>query len=397
MSNDAVDNSSGSSDAKSGRFSLLRWFEKSLPGSSGSAIGLDLGTSYVRAIQLSKSSSGYSVISGVERDLPLGSAKSQTELRNAQIRAVHEVLEAGAFRGNSVIACLPESIVQYVNLRMPKLSAKEMSQAVRWEVSSRLNIDPTEAEIRYITAGDVPQGHEVRSEVITMAVTARELEAYIYMFDECDIALEAIETAPTCIARTVARLDQIHGNDDMVNAVVDIGQTNSKVIVMQGDRVLFYKSLELGGQHIDQAVADHLEIPLGEAVGMRRNMILAASGRGASEELPIPSRPGLLRPAVLDGTRAITQKLAKEIMLCLRYCSVTFRGLKPDAIVLTGGEANEQSICRMLAESLEIDVNISVARALDEIDKTGMLVQIGPGERGFLPEWSTAVGLALRG
>ena len=124
-----------------------------------------------------------------------------------------------------------------------------------------------------------------------------------------------------------------------------------------------------------------------EARGLRRRLIEAAPG---------PSSPDLLkkdpvRQAVFDATRSIMEELGREIGLCLRYYSVTFRGQRPGKIKLLGGEAADPLLLGVLNGSLGVPTE--AGRPLFSVDTSRM----DPSDRaGFMTEWATAFGLGLK-
>ena len=96
--------------------------------------------------------------------------------------------------------------------------------------------------------------------------------------------------------------------------------------------------------------------------------------------------------SVFDAVRGQAESLAREINLCLRYCSVTFRGLRPQRVMLTGGEVYDASLVRLLGEQLGLEC--VVGHPLKGIDVSA--VDLGGDRRGMLAEWATCTGLAIR-
>jgi hypothetical protein len=85
------------------------------------------------------------------------------------------------------------------------------------------------------------------------------------------------------------------------------------------------------------------------------------------------------------------EELARELSLCLRYYSVTFRGHRPTVVKLLGGEGSDPQLRAILNASLPVPVvagtpMISVdCRAMKECDR-----------QGTMSEWAAALGLSLR-
>jgi hypothetical protein len=85
------------------------------------------------------------------------------------------------------------------------------------------------------------------------------------------------------------------------------------------------------------------------------------------------------------------EELGREIALCLRYYSVTFRGQRPQKLKLLGGEAADPLLLGVLNASLGIPVE--AGRPLFSVDTSRM---DACDRMGFGSEWATAFGLALK-
>ncbi|GAI13800.1 unnamed protein product, partial [marine sediment metagenome] len=99
------------------------------------------------------------------------------------------------------------------------------------------------------------------------------------------------------------------------------------------------------------------------------------------------------RQAVVDAVSAVAEELAKEISLCFRYYTVTFRGKRVERAVFAGGGAYEDILLNVLRRQLTVE--IEVAQPLKGFDL--MNVDFGGDRRGLLYEWAVAVGLSLKG
>src|SRR5213075_3137969 len=98
-----------------------------------------------------------------------------------------------------------------------------------------------------------------------------------------------------------------------------------------------------------------------------------------------------VRQAVFDATRSPMEELGREISLCLRYYSVTFRGFRPTKLRLVGGEACDPQLQTLLNSALVIPVE--VGKPLYSVNTSRMKPT---DRRGAMCEWALALGLALR-
>jgi hypothetical protein len=101
--------------------------------------------------------------------------------------------------------------------------------------------------------------------------------------------------------------------------------------------------------------------------------------------------PDTVRLAVLDASRSAMESLTREVSLCLRYHSVTFRGQRPLKVRVSGGEGGDPQLLPMLHSVLGIPVEPS--RPLFNVDCTAMR---GFDHRKPSGDWAVAMGLGLK-
>ena len=170
-----------------------------------------------------------------------------------------------------------------------------------------------------------------------------------------------------------------------VNVLVDIGARRSQVVIGRGREISFIKPIDIGGFHFHEAVSRKLGITMEEAESLRRRLI------ETGEPVDPAARRDPVRQAVFDATRSPMEELGREISLCLRYYSVTFRGHRPTKLRLIGGEACDPQLQSLLNAALVIPVEIG--RPLFSVNTSRMKPS---DRRGSMCEWALALGLSLR-
>lgn len=368
-----------------------------------SPIGLDLGTHSVRMIQLERGRDGAAkVAAAAARALPADLPASGPERVKALAAILREMLAAGGFSGAAVVSCLPASAVQYKNLRMPKMPPDELAGAIQWEAADRLKLNAETAQVQFFDAGEVRQGEEARQEIILLAAQRSVVDQHLEALLQAGLKPLAIDVVPGALARSLGGKP---GSDLEAKAavVLDVGYVASKVLICQNGRVVFFKLIEIGGRRFDQAVAEALKLQVAEAAVLRRQ---ACEHDDASADPGAAARREALTRGLFDTLRAAAADLAKELSLCLRYYGVTFRGTRPETVLLAGGESNQPLLARVLSEGTGLHVEL--ARPFEGIACEGVpaLKFAAPAAPGTTPapgdqaagqgEWSVAMGLALR-
>jgi type IV pilus assembly protein PilM len=207
------------------------------------------------------------------------------------------------------------------------------------------------------------------------------LSEHIHSLSNLGLHVRAVDLPPCATYRSVHRTMVASGSQNLtgLGAMLDIGHLGSQFFITRGEDLVFYKQMDLGGRKIDEAVAAKLGISLEEAIQMRARLVTDSTVADESEPLT---------RAMRDAMRAPLEELAKELDMCIRYYVVTFRGSRPDSILLTGRQAGCAPVREALASALSLRVD--EAQPLRGVNDLGDAAR--PDRSG---EWAVAAGLSL--
>lgn len=336
-------------------------------------IGVDLGSRVVKLAQLS--ADHQAIVETGRWDLPIDLLPGAPNYHSELVNALRQARDGKKFRGRDAIVSLSARDVHIQNVRVTKAEGQSFEQAILQETVPRLPFPATEAELRWVEAGDVRQGEQVRREVIVLAVHRPVLDQMLQVIEDAGLWPVAVEVEPQALLRVYDMQYRRDADSQVRTLFVHVGNASTLVTISQATELLFVKNIELGGRHFDDAVARHLNMPLGEAWALRRHN----GDRRADQQDPDIAR------SVTEATRPVIEKLISEVSLCIRYHSVTFRGQPLKRLVVAGGEATSALIDALAAR---LDLKCELGDPLRTFDP----IQV-PGRRG---QWDLAVGLALR-
>jgi len=360
-------------------------------------IGLDIGTDSVKMLQMHRSGSSVSVVACGQYHLPKGVEASSPDYRGHVAAGIRELLRQSDFRGRRVVSALPSSQLSIKNVRVAPMREEEKASALRNEAAERFNFPVDHDRLRWIEAGSVRQGAEVRDEVILLAAPVEVIENHLAILDDSGLVPEHIEAEPVSLFRVYQHFLRRRADEDAVTVSADIGRSATRVTVARGRKIVFIKRIDIGGSRLTDAVAKQLNLSHEEAYDLRVRLMResdAAAGRRRKDDKADESAADRTSVdwTLQDAMRGAVEELAREVALCLRYCSVTFRGLRPERVILTGGEAYDPALVELLSKSL--GVPCEVGRPLRDIDVERM--NVAPNRRAALAEWAVCAGLALR-
>ncbi len=351
-------------------------------------IGLDIGHDGVKMLQVETVGQTLAVVAAARQPFA-APARENPELRLASaVDLIRQMFRQGGFSGRRVVTAVPREILHVKNLRMPLIPQHELAAAVRFEARNIFPFDTDKAHIQILPAGEVRQGIDVRQEVIVLAARHEDVNAFVEQIHRCGCVLESMDVEACALYRSQERFIRRREDEQDVNILVDVGYRRCKIVIGRGRDISFMKSIDIGSQHLHEAVSRKLGITMDEARALRRRLIEAAPGPGLSLDAV---RRDSVRQAVFDATRSTMEQLSREIALCLRYYSVTFRGQRPAKLRLFGGEAADPLLLGVLNAGLSIPVE--AGRPLFSVDTSRM---DAADRMGYMSEWASAFGLSLK-
>ena len=360
-----------------------------LPSKNFSPIGLDIGSSCLKMLQLEPTKAGLYAVAAGYYNFPANLEANDSQRRELTIQAVKKLLKEKNFHGRRVVSALPDNEVAIRTVRLAHLPTDRIEETVRYEAAEKLPFDMDSARLQCLPAGRVHQGNEVRNEIIVLAVQNESINQHIELLSEMSLEPVAIDVGPTALFRCFERFLLRREDENDVSFIVDIGAANTKVIIGHGAEIAFVKIIEIGTLSILEVVGDRMGLSTAEASGLWRR----TSDGTECEEDQTSDTKGELADEVFDAARPVLSELGREISLCLRYHGVMFRGYRPKLVRLTGGEANSSRTAEFLSGALALPVE--PANPFRHTNTAGIDVQ--GNRRKPAPIWAVSAGLALRG
>jgi type IV pilus assembly protein PilM len=367
-------------------------------------IGLDVGHNSIKMIQLLMNGEHISVLAADEARIDHSINSDEQNRRDFIVSSIKKMLARGNFHGRNVVSCLPSGKLKITSLRLPETEKDEIEQALRKEVTQRFGLDPDKDSMDYVIAGNVRQGDEIKNELILFAIDKETIQDHIQMLSEAGLKPMAIDTIPYALFRSFERSLRRQEDRDCTLVFVDVGSRVTTVVFGREGKISFVKEIPIGGEKFNQEVAAKLSISIGEAEVLRDALRME---RGLSMPKPNSVAHGSggnwqemdasTRQVMVDAVSAVVEDLAREISLCLRYYTVTFRGKRVERAVIAGGGAYEDILLSVLHRHLTVELEVAQPLRGFDLSSERTNLNFDSDRRGFLCEWAIAVGLSLKG
>lgn len=367
-------------------------------------IGLDIGHGSIRMIQLLVDDGQISVYAADETRIGTDPDDDEQARRHAIISAIKRILAKGNFLGKDVVSCLPSGKLRITSIRLAEAEPEAMEQSLRKEAAQRFGLDPEKDAMDYLVAGSVRQGDEVKNELILFATDDETIKDHIEMLEEAGLRPVAIDPIPCALFRSFGR--SLRRQEDLERTVVfvDVGSRFTTVVFGRGREISLVKQIPIGGERFVQQIATKLGVSTSEAETLREALRgeknPSSVESNVSESQVAEGRQAIdasTRDMIADAASSVAEDLAREISLCLRYYTVTFRGARVERAIFAGGGAYEETLIDVLRRQLVVEIEMAEPlRGFDLSSRRGSL-NFRSDRRGVLCEWAVAVGLSLKG
>jgi type IV pilus assembly protein PilM len=315
---------------------------------SAQAIGLDIGTHAVRAVELSMGRGRPSVKRMGQVALPSGAVVGGEVMDPATVAsALRRLWREVGFRDRSVVVGVANSRVVARIAEVPAVPDDEIRTSLRFQVQDLIPIPIDEAEIDFqIVDRDVTVGEELRVRMLLVAAHRDMLRNLVAALEGAGLSAARIDLIPLALIRAILRQQPAAvaglAEPDGQDVIIDSGAGVTNIVVHDRGVPSFVRSLPTGGALVTDAIATDLDIPGTVAEALKR-------------QVGMPSTL-LVSPLVHDIASRSLVPLAAEVSSSLDFHSTQLADASLRQVVLSGGGARMLPLRALLTEQLGIPV-----------------------------------------
>lgn len=267
---------------------MQNWFA---PGAN--PVGVDFGTDCLRLAQVEAVDGEYRLVAAASAEVPSHVRNDPAGRMTFFSQTLRELLAQGNFRGRKAVLALPAASMYIQHLRLPKMDEESLRKALPWEARGKLPMDPSQALLRHLLAGEVYQDQEQKSEVILMAARRDLVEQLLAAAAKARLEVVGMTVEPRALLDCFSHVYRRKNEQESTTCFVDIGCNGTRAMIAYNGQVLFARSIPIGGEHFNKAVASGLSISLEDAKLLR----IRVAGQMADEprEKSVRSVPAVTR------------------------------------------------------------------------------------------------------
>src|SRR3954469_6460434 len=310
-------------------------------GKVRTVIGLDIGSSAVKAVEVKPSGKGYKGTAFGGETVPPDAIVDGAIIDAASVAdAIRRVFDSNkAFKTKDVCASLSGNAVIVKKITLPVMTQSELDESIHWEAEQYIPFDIQDVNLDYQIL-DAGTGPDSRGSMEVLLVAAKKEK----IGDYTGVIAQAGRT-PVIVDVDAFALQNAYEvnyglNPSQVVVLLNAGASAININILHGDQSVFTRDISMGGNAYTEAVQKELDLPFDLAEQVKKG--IPVDGATFEEAQPV--------------LRAVSENVLLEIQKTFDFFKATASSDQIDRIMLSGGASRVDGFREMLQERFNAPV-----------------------------------------
>ena len=346
-------------------------------GKTQSIIGLDIGSSSVKAVECVVKNKGIELQKvGIAQLPPEAIVQGAFLNSGAIVDAIQEAVDSADIKTKNVATAVSGHSVIVKKISLPSMTRDELEESIRWEAEQYIPFDINEVNLDF----QILEGTDVEGQMDVLLVAAKKdlIDDYVHVITDAGLQPAVIDVAAFAVENAFTANYDV--DPDEVVALVNIGSQVVNINIVTGGAPAFTRDISTGGSVYTEEIQKALSVSWEEAERMK----IGGTGPEESQDV-VPQE-------VEDAMRNVTDTVLGEISRSLDFFAATAAESRIGRVFMSGGgamvsglEAAFQGKTNLPVEKLNPLARVSASSRLD----ADFLEDVAPA-------LGVSLGLALR-
>lgn len=356
---------------------MLDFLKKIIPGPS-SFLGVDIGTTSIKAVELSKGSQNPTLVNygllesygHFERANNVIQANSLKISEKETIILLKSLIKSARFKTTAAIASIP-SFASFITLiEMPSMTEEETNKAMGFQIKQSVPLPLSEIAVDWIRVGErTDENGFTKQQIVLIAIPNETIARYKSIFKGAGLSLKALEVENLSYIRSVI------GGDKTPSIILDMGARSSNITVVDQGFLKHNTQIDYAGDSLTQAITKGLGISYKRADELKKQR--GISGGVGEYELSTLELPFL--DVIISEVRKVKDNFEANF------------GAKIQRILIIGGSASLIGIDKYIEDQLKLPAVLGNGLLF-----VGTPSQLNVVEKELRVRFATAIGLAIK-
>jgi type IV pilus assembly protein PilM len=341
-----------------------------------SLVGLDIGSSAVKAVELKPAGKAYKVSGFGSETVPPDSIVDGAIIDGGVVAEAIRRLFAGlGIKTKDVAASLSGNAVIVKKITLPEMTESELAESIYWEAEQYIPFDIQDVNLDYQILDRGTDGGKGTMDVLLVAAKKEKIADYTGVIAQAGRSAVVVDVDAFALQNAYEVNYGIEPGAVVV--LLNAGASATNINILNGDQSVFTRDISLGGNAYTEALQKELNLPFDLADQLKRG--IAVDGVTFDDARPV--------------LRAVSENVMLEIQKTFDFFKATASSDRIDRIMVSGGASRAEGFTEMLSERFEAPIE-----ALDPFKRVTFDTKKFQVESAadVAPTAAVAVGLALR-
>jgi type IV pilus assembly protein PilM len=344
--------------------------------SSKPVVGLDIGSSSVKAVELKSIGKGFRVSAFASEPVPPESIVDGTIIGGyAVAEAIRRLFENKAFKVKEVALSLSGSAVIVKKISLPLMTDRELSDSICWEAEQYIPFDIQDVTLDYEILDAGRGDSKGTMDVLLVAAKKEKIADYTGVITQAG-GVPVVVDVDAFALQNAYELNYDSAGGDLV-VLLNAGASSININIVTGGQSVFARDISMGGNAYTEAVQKELNLPFETAEQAKKGEPV--------DEVSFEEIKSVLH--------AMTENVLLEIRKTFDFFKATTSSRRLDRILLSGGACSVDGFAHAIEERFNAPVDWfdPFKRIAFDPIKLGV-----PEPDRLVRTAAVAVGLALR-
>jgi len=343
-------------------------------GKGKGLVGLDIGSSAVKAVELKKHGDAYELVNfGLEllgQDTVVDGAIMDALTVTA---AIERIFEGNKIKTRNVATSVSGHSVIVKRITVNAAGDEDLSEVMPYEAQQHIPFDISDVNLSYQPLGDSPSGEG--TDVMLVAAKREKILNHTNVVNQANKTPFVVDYDGFAVFNAFGANYDVP--PDMIVALLNIGASITNIVVGRGEFPLFARDVSVGGNQYTDILQKELDLNYEDAEKLKQGQQVG----------------GITREQKIPPLRSVSEILMLEVQKTFDYFRQASSADNTQAIYLAGGTATIDGLVEQLKEEFRVPVEIIDPFRKVKVDSRKFdeaLLQ------DIAPSLCVATGLALR-
>ncbi len=287
-------------------------------------VGLDIGTSTIKVVQLLKFKEGYSLVKASIEEVGFNADEK------VKLAALERLFKRAKISQKEVNVSIEGPSVIIRNIQLPKMSKADLKNAIKFEAEKYIpySINEVLMDCQIISEAQNNMG------VLLVAAKKDAVNDKIQLVQKAGLRPWVVDIDSFALINAFNLKNE---DSDKTIALLNIGNEATSVNIICGNLFKFTRNIPVGGKRVTEVIAENFKIDLTQAEELKKN-------------------PGDRKQELNEICLNAMREMAIEIKSSFDYYENQHEeGVSK--IFISGGVAINESMANFLSENMDLEVN----------------------------------------